>query len=371
MGIIVESLVKRFDGRTIIDHVSFAIADGELVSLLGPSGCGKTTTLRCIAGLETPEEGRITIDGEVVFDHRAGIMLEPWHRSIGMVFQSYAIWPHLTVFENVAFPLRVRRLSRMDITPRVTRALDMVGLGDLAERSAQLLSGGQQQRVAVARAIVHSPSVLLFDEPLSNLDAKLRDQTRAEIRRLQRELNVATVYVTHDQAEALSLSDRILVMRDGVIRQSGTPQQIYGQPRDMFVADAVGSANFFDVDIRSITDDSLQGNAPDGSTILAFGRATETGLARVMVRPERLLIATDRGAADSATLNHLHGTVQQRLYLGGHFEYVVAVGEIMLRVFSSVEIAEQASVVVSFEPRDCIVVGSDEAPSQGDVTTWA
>ncbi len=371
MGIIVENLVKRFDGRTIIDHVSFEIADGELVSLLGPSGCGKTTTLRCIAGLETPEEGRITIDGEVVFDHRTDTMLEPWHRSIGMVFQSYAIWPHLTVFENVAFPLRVRRLPRADIAPFVTRALNMVGLGDLAERSAQLLSGGQQQRVAVARAIVHSPSVLLFDEPLSNLDAKLRDQTRAEIRRLQRELKVATVYVTHDQAEALSLSDRILVMRDGAIRQSGTPEQIYGQPLDMFVADAVGAANFFDIDVHSITDDNLQGIAPDGSTIRAIGRPTRTGTARVMVRPDRLLITADRNAADLATLNHLDGTVRQRLFLGGHFEYAVAVGDIVLRVFSSVEIAEQMPVVVSFEPRDCIVVGSDEAASQGDVTTWA
>ena len=371
MGIIVENLVKRFDGRTIIDHVSFEIADGELVSLLGPSGCGKTTTLRCIAGLETPEEGRITIDGEVVFDRRTGIMLEPWHRSIGMVFQSYAIWPHLTVFENVAFPLRVRRLPRADITPRVSIALDMVGLGGLADRSAQLLSGGQQQRVAVARAIVHSPSVLLFDEPLSNLDAKLRDQTRAEIRRLQRELKVATVYVTHDQAEALSLSDRILVMRDGAIRQAGTPQQIYCQPRDVFVADAVGAANFFDIDIRSIAADSLQGIAPDGTTIRAFGQTMATGPARVMVRPDRLLITTDRDTANAASLNHLHGTVRQRLFLGGHFEYAVAVGETMLRVVSSIEIPEQAAVVVSFEPRDCIVLGADDAPRQGEVTTWA
>jgi iron(III) transport system ATP-binding protein len=371
MGITVKNLVKRFDGRTIIDHVSFEIADGELVSLLGPSGCGKTTTLRCIAGLETPEEGRIEIDREVVFDHRAGIMVEPWHRSIGMVFQSYAIWPHLTVFENVAFPLRIRRLPRADVTSRVTRALDMVGLAALAERSAQLLSGGQQQRVAVARAIVHSPSVLLFDEPLSNLDAKLRDQTRAEIRRLQRELNVATVYVTHDQAEALSLSDRILVMRDGVIRQAGTPQQIYAQPQDMFVADAVGAANFFDIEIRSIDDDSLQGIAPDGTTIRAFGRITTPGPARVMVRPDRLRIATERDDVGAPALNRLHGTIRQRLFLGGHFEYAVAVGPTVLRVFSPDEIAEQTPVVVSFEPRDCILLGPDDAPRQGDVTAWA
>jgi iron(III) transport system ATP-binding protein len=371
MGIVVENLVKRFDGRTIIDHVSFDIADGELVSLLGPSGCGKTTTLRCIAGLETPEEGRITIDGEVVFDHHAGIMVEPWHRSIGMVFQSYAIWPHLTVFENVAFPLRIRRMARADVTNRVARALDMVGLGAVADRSAQLLSGGQQQRVAVARAIVHSPAVLLFDEPLSNLDAKLRDHTRAEIRRLQRELRVATVYVTHDQAEALSLSDRILVMRDGVIRQAGTPQHIYGQPRDMFVADAVGAANFFDIEIRTIGDGGLQGIAADGTAIHAVGGPLSPGPGRVMVRPDKLRIVAHSNDAAPPALNHLRGTVQQRLFLGGHFEYAVAVGSTVFRVFSTDEIAEASAVVVSFEPQDCILLAPDDAPRQGDVTPWA
>jgi ABC-type Fe3+/spermidine/putrescine transport system ATPase subunit len=362
MGIIVEKLVKRFDDRVIIDHVSFEIADGELTSLLGPSGCGKTTTLRCIAGLETPEEGRITIDGHVVFDHQAGIMVEPWHRSIGMVFQSYAIWPHLTVFENVAFPLRIRRLPRIGIASRVTRALDMVGLRALAERSAQLLSGGQQQRVAVARAIVHSPSVLLFDEPLSNLDAKLRDQTRAEIRRLQRELKVATVYVTHDQAEALSLSDRILVMREGVIRQSGTPQQIYGQPHDMFVADAVGAANFFEIAIGSSSDGYLHGVAAGGAAIHAVGGPVEPGVGRVMIRPDRLKIDADARKTTTSAINRLHGIVQQRLFLGGHFEYVVGVGEIVLRVFASEEIAEHTPVVVSFAPQDCILLAPDDAP---------
>ncbi len=249
MSIIVRDLVKRYGDKTIIDGISFEIAQGELVSLLGPSGCGKTTTLRCIAGLETPESGFIAIDDMVVFDSKAGIVVEPYHRDIGMVFQSYAIWPHLTVFENVAFPLRIRRRPNTEVEARVTKALAMVGLSAFRDRSSQQLSGGQQQRVAVARAIVHAPAVLLFDEPLSNLDAKLRDQTRAEIRKLQRELNVATVYVTHDQAEALSLSDRILVMRDGVIRQQGTPEAVYGTPLDAFVADVVGPANFLPVTV--------------------------------------------------------------------------------------------------------------------------
>ena len=195
-------LRKSYADVTVLDDFSLRANQGELVTLLGPSGCGKTTTLRCIAGLETPEEGRIEIDEAVVFDSARGIIVEPYHRSIGMVFQSYAIWPHLSVFQNVAFPLQVRRRPRAEVESRVMRALDMVGLASFRDRSSQQLSGGQQQRVAVARAIVHSPAALLFDEPLSNLDAKLRDRTRAEIRRLQRELHVATVYVTHDPKAA-------------------------------------------------------------------------------------------------------------------------------------------------------------------------
>ncbi len=351
MGIVVRDLVKRYGDKTIIDHVSFEIDEGELVSLLGPSGCGKTTTLRCIAGLETPEEGFISIDDAVVFDSANGIMVEPYHRDIGMVFQSYAIWPHLTVFENVAFPLRIRRRPAADIEQRVARALDMVGLGEFRDRSSQQLSGGQQQRVAVARAIVHEPAVLLFDEPLSNLDAKLRDQTRAEIRKLQRDLNVATVYVTHDQAEALSLSDRILVMHSGIIRQQGTPSEVYGTPLDTFVADVVGPANFLLVTVR------------DGATVLADGtalRAVGGGEGVAMIRPDRLIIG---GASDNA----LSGTVRQRLYLGGHYEYLVAVGPSLLRVLSSVTVAEGAAVTLSFATADCIILPA----ITGETTPWA
>jgi ABC-type Fe3+/spermidine/putrescine transport system ATPase subunit len=358
MGISVQGLVKRFGNKTIIDDVGFDIADGELVCLLGPSGCGKTTTLRCIAGLEMPEQGRIEIDGKIVFDPAAGVVVEPFHRSIGMVFQSYAIWPHLSVFENVAFPLRVRRRPAAEVRQRVMRTLDMVGLAALHDRSAQQLSGGQQQRVAVARAIVHAPAVLLFDEPLSNLDARLRDATRAEIRRLQRELHVATVYVTHDQAEALSLADRILVMAEGRIHQAGTPQEIYAAPRDAFVADVVGATNFLDIIVKMASRDGVEGVAPDGTVILATGGAAAPGPGRVMVRPDRLRIAqADSGYAGS---NHLRGTVRQRLFLGGHFEYAVVVGATVLRVFSPVQIAEGAAVVVSFAAEDCIVLAEEK-----------
>jgi iron(III) transport system ATP-binding protein len=349
MGITVKGLVKRYSGRTVVDHIDFTIADGELVSLLGPSGCGKTTTLRCIAGLETPDDGWIAIDGQVVFDAATGVLVEPYHRNIGMVFQSYAIWPHMTVFENVAFPLRVRGTAGAEIERRVARALERVGLGAFRDRSSQQLSGGQQQRVAVARAIVHEPAVLLFDEPLSNLDARLRDQTRAEIRQLQRDLSVSTIYVTHDQTEALSLSDRILVMHDGRIRQLGSPEAVYARPDDMFVAEVVGAANFFDVvvDERGIA-------AGAGGATFVTASVVGAGSARAMIRPDKLTIGPDTGLTPAP--NTLRGTVRQRLFMGGHYEYVVDTAMGSPRVLSSREFAEKAQVMLSFEAGDCILL---------------
>jgi ABC-type Fe3+/spermidine/putrescine transport system ATPase subunit len=347
MGISVKGLVKRYGGKIVVDHIDFEIADGELVSLLGPSGCGKTTTLRCIAGLETPDSGRIEIDGRIVFDSATGRVVEPYHRDIGMVFQSYAIWPHMTVFENVAFPLRVRRTPSAEIASRVTRALERVGLGAFHDRSSQQLSGGQQQRVAVARAIVHEPAVLLFDEPLSNLDARLRDETRAEIRQLQRDLKVSTIYVTHDQTEALSLSDRILVMHDGLIRQLGTPEAIYARPNDVFVAEVVGTANFFNVTV-----------AADGHAVTPAGAIFHSSLpaspgpARAMIRPDRLTISVH--SEPKTQPNTLQGTIRQRLFMGGHYEYVVETEAGSPRVLSSDEFAEKTAVALSFNPEDCI-----------------
>ena len=348
MGISVQDLVKRYGDKTIIDRVSLDIADGEIVSLLGPSGCGKTTTLRCIAGLEVPEDGRITIDGQVVFDAAAGIMVEPYHRSIGMVFQSYAIWPHLTVFENVAFPLRVRGTAKAEVERKVMHALGLVGLADFRDRPSPQLSGGQQQRVAVARAIVHEPAALLFDEPLSNLDAKLRDRTRAEIRKLQRDLHVSAVYVTHDQAEALSLSDRILVMSEGRILQQGPPPEIYGRPASMYVADVVGAANFLDVTVSGPAGTGVRATTRAGATIDAAAGPTG-GAGKAMIRPDRLFLNGD-GA------NRLDGIVRQRLFLGGHFEYAIEVGGDSLRVVSAQAVSEGDRVAVTFDPGDCIVL---------------
>ena len=221
------------------------MAASEFVTLLGPSGCGKTTTLRCIAGLETISEGEIRINDRVVSDAAQAVFVPPNERHLGMVFQSYAVWPHMTVAQNVAFPLTVRGLK--DTTNDVKWALDIVGMGHLAERRPSELSGGQQQRVALARAIAGHPELLLFDEPLSNLDARLRDRTRLEISRIQRELKVPAIYVTHDQTEALSMSDRIIVMENGNVMQEGSPDGIYHAPVSRFVADFIGNANFLNV----------------------------------------------------------------------------------------------------------------------------
>jgi iron(III) transport system ATP-binding protein len=235
----------EFRGQRVraVDDVTLEAPEGKILTLLGPSGCGKTTTLRCLAGLERPDDGEIRFGSRVVFSRAQGVFVPPEQRHIGMVFQSYAIWPHMTVFENVAYPLRVRRVNPGEIRKRVQAALELVGLAALADRPAPYLSGGQQQRVALARALVYEPEVLLLDEPLSNLDAKVREQVREELRALQRQLNITTVYVTHDQIEALALSDVVAVMRDGKVLEVGTPRDLYERPRTRFVAQFLGTTN--------------------------------------------------------------------------------------------------------------------------------
>jgi iron(III) transport system ATP-binding protein len=239
----VEDLSIRYGSVTAVESVSFDIIAGQQLTLLGPSGCGKTSTLRAVAGLEKPTSGIIRVGGRAVFDSAKRINIPAEQRGMSMVFQSYAIWPHMTVFENVAYGLRVRNETGIALKEKVHHALDLVKMGAYADRNASALSGGQQQRVALARACAFSPSVLLFDEPLSNLDAKLRSEMRIELRELQRRIGVTSLYVTHDLEEALAMSDRIVVMRAGLIEQSGTPADIYSHPRTAFVADFVGSAN--------------------------------------------------------------------------------------------------------------------------------
>ena len=347
MSIRVTNLVKTYDSTTIVHGISFTVADGEFVTLLGPSGCGKTTTLRCIAGLERTNGGTIEIDGDVVSDVNNDIFIAPHQRNLGMVFQSYAIWPHMTVAENVGFPLVVRGLQ--DVPKSVQWALDVVGLGALGQRLPSELSGGQQQRVALARAIVGRPKVLLFDEPLSNLDARLRDRTRAEISRIQKELSIPAVYVTHDQAEALSMSDRVIVMDGGRIVESGDPRTLYRRPSSRFTADFIGGANFL-----SVVHKDHEWWAPDGSAIrLADAIQGSTGETReAVLRSETLGVCAIADAAAAQGRNALKGLVKDLQYMGSHIEYAIDVSGIMLHALSSAEFARGDAVLVTFGPED-------------------
>jgi iron(III) transport system ATP-binding protein len=330
-GLKVEGLRKEFGGVRAVDGISFAAGPGEFISLLGPSGCGKTTTLRCIAGFEQPQEGRIALNGQALTDAAAGIFTPPHRRRFGMVFQSYAVWPHMTVFENVAYPLKVQGGMRRDaIADRVRDKLKMVGLIGLEQRYPANLSGGQQQRVALARAIVMEPLALLFDEPLSNLDAKLRERMRFELLEIQSKLGVPAVYVTHDQAEAMVMSHKIIVMKDGHIAQSGPPEDIYEQPVDRFVADFVGNCNFVDAEVVALSG--------SGTCMIkcAFGELRclgEDGLAArqrvlLVMRPERVHIAREQVAKENA----FRAIIRGRYFMGFYREYLVEIGTVTLRV---------------------------------------
>jgi iron(III) transport system ATP-binding protein len=336
----VDSLTKVYPnaaGRVGgVQSASFTISEGELFTLLGPSGCGKTTTLRAIAGLETPDTGRIAIAGREMFNSDTGTNVALNQRELGMVFQSYAIWPHMTVFENAAYPLRVsrtRRYSRAEITKRTSDVLELVGLAGFASRSATQLSGGQQQRLALARALAREPRLLLLDEPLSNLDAQLRDQMRVELKRLQRESGVTAVYVTHDQTEALAISDRIAVMREGRIVQTGTPKEIYHRPNSEFVANFVGRSNLLRGVLPQSTthDQTARVSTSSGDIACVFFQPLAAGAnVAVLVRPENIVIAAS-GSAE--TENRLAGIILRETYLGETVEYLVstAAAEILVR----------------------------------------
>jgi iron(III) transport system ATP-binding protein len=328
----IENLHKTFNASgtevKAVDGVSLGIDSGKLITLLGPSGCGKTTTLRCLAGLERPQQGRIVIGNRTVFDSEKKIFVPASDRGIGMVFQSYAIWPHMTVFENVAFPLRVSRTkkySAAEIRDRVARMLDTVQLTGYAHRSATQLSGGQQQRLAFARGLVHEPSILLLDEPLSNLDAKLREQMRLELKRLQRTFNITTVYVTHDQSEALALSDEIAVFESGRVIQRGTPQDIYRHPQSRFVADFVGSANFLPGTAGATDSGMTRVDTAYGGLRCQFAEPIAAGAkALVTARPEDVALF-DAAAPDG--MNVLKGKITNRVFLGEVVDYVIDLGD--------------------------------------------
>ena len=311
-----QHIVKRYGLVTAVNDVSFVIDAGTLVTLLGPSGCGKTTTLRLIAGLETATSGQLLIGGVDV------TALSAADRDVSMVFQSYALFPHMTVRENVAYGPTVRGASKREAQTLADEKLTLVGLAELGDRLPAELSGGQQQRVAVARALVLEPRVLLFDEPLSNLDAKLRRRVREDIRDLQQRLGLTVVYVTHDQQEALAVSDRVIVMDHAVVAQSGTPRELYEEPASLFVADFIGDANLIDVAVRRI-DGEIAEVVVGAITLRLSRRGVDTGPAKIAVRPESLLFRAE---------GQLAGTITKAAYLGTHMEYTVetALGDLFV-----------------------------------------
>jgi iron(III) transport system ATP-binding protein len=323
----VEHLAKSFGPVRVLDDVSFTVKDKEFVTLLGPSGCGKTTTLMSIAGFQTPDAGIIT---EAFYDSGTRINRPAERRNLGIVFQSYAIWPHMTVAGNVGFPLKIRKMGKRAISERVTEVLDLVEMGTHAGRYPHELSGGQQQRVALARAIVCSPGVLLLDEPFSSLDAKLRERARAWLKDLQHSLGVSTVFVTHDQDEALSMSDRIMVMDSGRILRSGTPEEIYREPGSRFVAEFLGQCNFLTGRLARAADGThrlITPEFPDGIVVRSNEPSAE---ATIAVRPEDIMVTENPGRHDGP-----EPAVLDVSYLGDHYQYRFAVGDIQLIALSS------------------------------------
>ena len=346
--------------------VTFTVEEGHLFTLLGPSGCGKTTTLRSIAGLERPKAGEISVKGRVVFSSASGVFVAPNRRGFGMVFQSYAIWPHMNVFENTAFPLEVgdRRYTRKQIRENVMRVLTAVQLNHLADREATMLSGGQQQRLALARALVMEPALLLLDEPLSNLDAKLREKMRFELKRLQRELKITTVYVTHDQGEALALSHQIAVMDEGRIQQIGRPRDVYERPANQFVADFVGNTNFINGTLCAV------GPGPRGPSGVE-GRLTvrtEIGDIKIStdlpvkadervtisVRPEDVGLSETRPQGE----NVWEGRVEQKVFLGEAIDFRVTVGtrELLSRQHPTLRTPVGGAIFVQLDPEKCVLL---------------
>lgn len=333
MKVVLKDLRKEFESPdenrrkvVAVDDVSLEIGDGELITLLGPSGCGKTTTLRMIAGFEVPTAGKIFVGERDVTDQ------PPNQRDSAMVFQNYAIFPHLTVQDNVGFGLSLRKMSKSEMAQRVDSILDLVGLAGKGKRMPDQLSGGQQQRVALARAIVNEPSVLLFDEPLSNLDAKLREQMRSEIRRIQQHLGITAIYVTHDQLEAMAISDRIVIMNEGRIEQEGTPLEIYNHPVSSFVADFIGQVNFLDAEVLSFSEGMLKLSLWGQEIKVPHEKPIAVGSSvQLVLRPEAVHLNSEESYAT--------GTISRVVYLGSTVEYDIAVEDDSLHavVYSPIE----------------------------------
>jgi iron(III) transport system ATP-binding protein len=370
--ITVQGLTKTFGQERALSDVSFSVRDKEFLTLLGPSGCGKTTTLMSIAGFQRPDQGTLSCGDRVFFDQARKVFLAAEERNLGMVFQSYAIWPHLTVFGNVAFPLKIRRMKKDAVRSRVLETLELVELADYAGRYPHELSGGQQQRVALARALVYSPAVLLLDEPFSNLDAKLRERARTWLKHLQSELGLTTLFVTHDQDEALSLSDRIVVMNEGSVLQVGPPEDIYRRPATRFVAEFLGHCNVLTARAVAATSAGRTKLAlgANGQPIIVAGEDLAAGdEVQLAVRPEAIELAGgdaatgENGAGDTATgengagENTYSAEVRTVSFLGDHYLYELDVGGLALTVTDARSFAGPA-VTVRIPPSACRVLPS-------------
>jgi len=355
----IKNLVKTFDRGKVkaVDNLSITIADGSLVAFLGPSGCGKTTTLRCVAGLEQQDAGEIFFGEKLISSPALKINLPPEKRGLGMVFQSYAIWPHMTVFDNVAYPLRSLRIPRNEIRQRTMAAIEQVGLLGFENRYPTKMSGGQQQRVAFARAVVAKPQALLFDEPLSNLDAQLREKMRFEIVELQKSTKITTIYVTHDQAEAMVISDKIVIMNAGVIEQTGTAREIYGCPKNKFVAGFIGLTNFISGkvlakgpsrDLWIVAADEL------GAQFVARATAAvgDAEAATVSIRPEHIELFRERPAGRE---NVIAGRIVRMTYIGEYSDVLIQAGALELRVHSPSHLSFEPgqAIFFAFHPERC------------------
>ena len=315
-----DGVTKRFGAVVAVDNVTLEIEEGEFFSLLGPSGCGKTTMLRMLAGFETPDEGAVYLRGEDV------TLVQPNKRATNMVFQNYELFPHMTVFDNVGYGLKLRKVAKGEITERVEQMLEVVGVGGLGGRAADQLSGGQQQRVALARALINRPTVLLLDEPLSALDVKLRKRMQLELKSIQLSLGTTFVYVTHDQEEALLMSDRVGIMNHGKLLQVDAPRTIYEHPRTDFVADFVGTVNDFPVTVTSVDQGVAVAETDDGDRVVVMVDENYAAghTARIAVRPERILVTPGRGSRETATLtNQVRGRVTDVIYMGPITQYLV------------------------------------------------
>jgi len=352
--VVVRNLSKTYRTRRgdvlALNDVSIEVGANEILVLLGPSGCGKTTLLRCVAGLERPDGGEIVVQGKTVFSSTAGIALPPEDRHLSMVFQSYALWPHMTVFENVAYPLRSAKLRGAEVEERTRAVLSVVGLFEYAAAYPGQLSGGQQQRVALARAIVANEGVVLFDEPLSNLDAKVREHLRVELLALHRDIQFSALYVTHDQTEATALGERIAVMNVGSVAQVGTPREVYYQPNSRYVAEFIGSANEIPGTFQNWADEYCSVTTPLGTMA---GTAAQQGLApgqpvTLLFRPEHCSTAGPRPGA-----NHFACRIERSMLLGSYVEYLVSAGDVrlVLRNMEGEFLAEGTEVTVWLDPK--------------------